>query len=151
MQDGPLFRTWFILIALWAIFRSIATLFVVNLLFSQKWLPPFDLSSKFFFHVQPWKLSRATWTGFFCVHFKIIDCGTGTVLSVVLVFKVWGANIFVFDFRIDHYLGKEMVQNLISLRFGNMIFGPTWNRYAQFLSCSFRNYPNWCKDHLVSS
>merc|ERR1712117_454982 len=31
-------------------------------------------------------------------------------------------------YRIDHYLGKEMVQNLISLRFGNMIFGPTWNR-----------------------
>ena len=25
-------------------------------------------------------------------------------------------------------LGKEMVQNLISLRFSNMIFGPTWNR-----------------------
>merc|ERR1711953_1224218 len=31
-------------------------------------------------------------------------------------------------YRIDHYLGKEMVQNLISLRFGNMIFGPTWSR-----------------------
>ena len=31
-------------------------------------------------------------------------------------------------YRIDHYLGKEMVQNLISLRFGNMLFGPTWNR-----------------------
>ena len=31
-------------------------------------------------------------------------------------------------YRIDHYLGKEMVQNLISLRFGNMMFGPTWNR-----------------------
>jgi len=31
-------------------------------------------------------------------------------------------------YRIDHYLGKEMVQNLISLRFGNMILGPTWNR-----------------------
>jgi len=31
-------------------------------------------------------------------------------------------------YRIDHYLGKEMVQNLLSLRFGNMIFGPTWNR-----------------------
>ena len=31
-------------------------------------------------------------------------------------------------YRIDHYLGEEMVQNLISLRFGNMIFGPTWNR-----------------------
>ncbi|XP_064086497.1 glucose-6-phosphate 1-dehydrogenase-like isoform X2 [Macrobrachium nipponense] len=31
-------------------------------------------------------------------------------------------------FRIDHYLGKEMVQNLMQVRFGNRIFGPTWNR-----------------------
>jgi len=31
-------------------------------------------------------------------------------------------------YRIDHYLGKEMVQNLMTLRFGNVIFGPTWNR-----------------------
>merc|ERR550532_1825256 len=31
-------------------------------------------------------------------------------------------------YRIDHYLGKEMVQNLLSLRFGNQIFGPLWNR-----------------------
>uniref|UniRef100_A0A0K0DZD9 Glucose-6-phosphate 1-dehydrogenase n=1 Tax=Strongyloides stercoralis TaxID=6248 RepID=A0A0K0DZD9_STRER len=31
-------------------------------------------------------------------------------------------------FRIDHYLGKEMVQNLMVLRFGNRIFNPTWNR-----------------------
>uniref|UniRef100_A0A0K2SX09 Glucose-6-phosphate 1-dehydrogenase n=1 Tax=Lepeophtheirus salmonis TaxID=72036 RepID=A0A0K2SX09_LEPSM len=31
-------------------------------------------------------------------------------------------------YRIDHYLGKEMVQNLITLRFANRIFSPTWNR-----------------------
>ena len=31
-------------------------------------------------------------------------------------------------YRIDHYLGKEMVQNILSLRFGNRIFGPSWNR-----------------------
>ncbi|XP_064607109.1 glucose-6-phosphate 1-dehydrogenase-like isoform X2 [Liolophura sinensis] len=31
-------------------------------------------------------------------------------------------------YRIDHYLGKEMVQNLMVLRFGNQIFGPIWNR-----------------------
>lgn len=31
-------------------------------------------------------------------------------------------------YRIDHYLGKEMVQNLMTLRFANRIFGPTWNR-----------------------
>jgi glucose-6-phosphate 1-dehydrogenase len=38
----------------------------------------------------------------------------------------------VFDesqvFRIDHYLGKETVQNLAVLRFANTIFEPIWNR-----------------------
>ncbi|MGF6758662.1 glucose-6-phosphate dehydrogenase [Paraburkholderia sp. GAS334] len=29
-------------------------------------------------------------------------------------------------YRIDHYLGKETVQNLMVLRFGNAIFGPLW-------------------------
>ncbi len=29
-------------------------------------------------------------------------------------------------FRIDHYLGKETVQNLIALRFGNALFEPLW-------------------------
>lgn len=37
----------------------------------------------------------------------------------------------VFDednvFRIDHYLGKEAVQNLLALRFGNALFDPVWN------------------------
>jgi glucose-6-phosphate 1-dehydrogenase len=31
-------------------------------------------------------------------------------------------------FRIDHYLGKETVQNILVLRFGNGIFEPLWNR-----------------------
>lgn len=30
-------------------------------------------------------------------------------------------------FRIDHYLGKESVQNLLILRFGNWLFEPIWN------------------------
>ena len=30
-------------------------------------------------------------------------------------------------FRIDHYLGKETVQNLIALRFANTLFEPLWN------------------------
>src|SRR6476469_4236911 len=30
-------------------------------------------------------------------------------------------------FRIDHYLGKETVQNLIALRFANSMFEPLWN------------------------
>ena len=31
-------------------------------------------------------------------------------------------------YRIDHYLGKETVQNLIAIRFGNMLFEPLWRR-----------------------
>lgn len=32
-------------------------------------------------------------------------------------------------FRIDHYLGKETVQNLLIFRFANTIFEPVWNRH----------------------
>ena len=34
-------------------------------------------------------------------------------------------------YRIDHYLGKETVQNLMAVRFGNTLFEPLWN--AQFV------------------
>src|SRR3546814_1507090 len=40
-------------------------------------------------------------------------------------------------FRIDHYLGKEAVQNLIALRFGNVLFEPLWNR-------------NWVRDVQIT-
>jgi len=40
------------------------------------------------------------------------------------------AEVFAEDqtYRIDHYLGKEVVQNLMVLRFANLIFDPLWNR-----------------------
>ena len=39
------------------------------------------------------------------------------------------AEVFPEDrtFRIDHYLGKETVQNILALRFGNTLFEPIWN------------------------
>ena len=44
----------------------------------------------------------------------------------------------VFDeksvYRIDHYLGKETVQNIMMFRFGNSMFEPVWNRnYIEYI------------------
>ncbi|WP_138894766.1 glucose-6-phosphate dehydrogenase [Streptomyces chryseus] len=42
-----------------------------------------------------------------------------------IVHEVFPANEV---FRIDHYLGKETVQNIMALRFANQMFEPLWNR-----------------------
>ncbi len=40
-------------------------------------------------------------------------------------------------YRIDHYLGKETVQNILAFRFANGIFEPLWNRnYIDHIECT---------------
>lgn len=42
-------------------------------------------------------------------------------------------------YRIDHYLGKEMVKNLLVLRFGNILFSAAWNKeFIQNIQITFK-------------
>jgi len=53
----------------------------------------------------------------------------GTDLASSCIINDAVADAFPEDriFRIDHYLGKETVQNLLALRFANILFEPLWN------------------------
>ena len=52
------------------------------------------------------------------------DLASALALNRQLAFDLAESQIY----RIDHYLGKETVQNLLALRFGNGLFEPVWNR-----------------------
>jgi len=73
----------------------------------------------------------------------LVHCGISKPWSRVVIEKPFGRDRGSSDelvlemgkvfreaqtFRIDHYLGKEVVQNLMVLRFANRVFEPVWNR-----------------------
>jgi len=74
----------------------------------------------------------------------LVDCDGQGPWSRVVLEKPFGrdrqssdeltramAEVFREDqtFRIDHYLGKEVIQNLLVLRFANLVFEPIWNHH----------------------
>ncbi len=78
----------------------------------------------------------------------LVACGRDVPWTRVVVEKPFGedrrssdelvrmlAAVFAEDqlYRIDHYLGKEVVQNLLVLRFANLIFEPVWN--SKYVRC----------------
>jgi len=60
----------------------------------------------------------------------VVEKPIGTDLKTAQRLNSCLAQVFSEDqiYRIDHYLGKETVQNILVLRFGNSIFEPLWNR-----------------------
>jgi glucose-6-phosphate 1-dehydrogenase len=68
--------------------------------------------------------------GLACEHCRIIlEKPIGTDLASSVAINEAVGSVFHEDriFRIDHYLGKEAVQNLLALRFANSLFEPLWN------------------------
>lgn len=61
----------------------------------------------------------------------VIEKPFGTDLASARALNADAHRVFDEDqvYRIDHYLGKETVQNLLVLRFANSIFEPIWNRH----------------------
>ena len=68
--------------------------------------------------------------GLACHHCRVVlEKPIGQDLATSIEINEAVGKVFTEDqvFRIDHYLGKEAVQNLLALRFANSLFEPLWN------------------------
>ncbi|HAS84396.1 MAG TPA: glucose-6-phosphate dehydrogenase, partial [Verrucomicrobia bacterium] len=84
----------------------------------------------------------------------LVHCGFSSPWSRIVIEKPFGrdresSDVMVREmglvfreaqtFRIDHYLGKEVIQNLMVLRFANLVFEPLWNRqYIDHVQISWK-------------
>jgi glucose-6-phosphate 1-dehydrogenase len=84
----------------------------------------------------------------------LVSCGEGPGWARAVIEKPFGSDRASSDelvsrmgqvfsendtYRIDHYLGKEIIQNLLILRFANAVFAPLWNRnYIESVDISWK-------------
>ncbi len=107
-----------------------------------QWAPLADALADGDGHVRIFYLSTAP-SLFVTIARRLAEAGLATPTSRIVIEKPIGRDLAsareindgvgaVFDehrtFRIDHYLGKETVQNLLVLRFANMLVEPVWSR-----------------------
>jgi glucose-6-phosphate 1-dehydrogenase len=59
----------------------------------------------------------------------VVEKPFGTDLATARQLNAVVSEVFAQEsvFRIDHYLGKETVQNILAFRFSNAMFEPVWN------------------------
>jgi glucose-6-phosphate 1-dehydrogenase len=128
--------------ARWTAFSGLLYYVRVDAGAEQDFAPLADLLKGREAHVRVFFFSTAS-NLFAVIGANLAKAGVVTPLSRVVLEKPLGNDVASADlinqqvgaifterqiYRIDHYLGKEAVQNLMALRFGNALFEPLWRR-----------------------
>ena len=72
----------------------------------------------------------------------VVEKPFGYDLNLLIIYSMWLTYLRETVYRIDHYLGKDTVNNIVATRFGNILLEPLWNSSTQK---RFRSSPLDCE------